>query len=69
MAITFQDQNQIHLMNNKIYACPNGDWAGTTAQMKMTVGDNGFRHFYCPVDGAHIGWQSSADPYPIGQEG
>lgn len=63
------DNSRHHLKNDKIYACPNGDWAGTTAQMKMITQANHDRYFYCPIDGKYLGRQFATDPYPIGQEG
>jgi len=66
---TVVDGERHHLKNEKIYACPKGDWAGTTAQMKMIVQENYDRYFYCPIDGTYLGFQYSNDGYPTGQEG
>jgi hypothetical protein len=51
------------LHNGEIYACPNGDWSGTTAEMISQPdrggGLGGGLNLYCPIDGQFIGHKSS----------
>ena len=55
-----------HLGNDKIYDCPKGDWSGYTKDMMMVSDGDGRRNYYCPIDGAWIGWENDIDPLPIG---
>lgn len=58
--------NRDHIGNDKIYDCPKGDWSGYTKDMTMVSDGDGRRNYYCPIDGAWIGWENDRDPLPMG---
>lgn len=51
------------LQNGISYTCPGGDWHGNTTQM-VEHDTNGYRNYYCPIDGRYLGEQPFWSPLP-----